>query len=123
MLVAGPKVKGTVVQIEKYGAFIQIAGTQGRRGRGLLPMAETVAPRKPGSQDLYGRSGDQRRKILSIDEEAGKIPLVGEGAQRRRRAGEFETFAKAERAKSTDKGTRGFGTLGDLLSKVTIAKK
>lgn len=74
VLAAGSKVKGTIVQIERYGVFIQIAGTQGRRGRGLLPMAEAGAPRGTDPNKLFTVGQELETKILSIDE-TGKIRL------------------------------------------------
>ena len=35
-LVVGARVRGTVTRIESYGVFMQLEGTQGRQGRGLI---------------------------------------------------------------------------------------
>src|SRR6185503_9813578 len=41
----GAIVKGRVVRIETYGVFLQVEGTEGRDGRGLVPVSELDTPR------------------------------------------------------------------------------
>ena len=45
VIALGSVVKGTVDRIESYGVFLQIEGTRGREGRGLVPAAELGVPR------------------------------------------------------------------------------
>src|SRR5262245_51734071 len=45
LLIEGARVTGKVTGVERYGVFVQIDGTTGRGGRGLVPTAETGTPR------------------------------------------------------------------------------
>jgi small subunit ribosomal protein S1 len=134
LLVEGAHVKGTVTGVERYGLFVQIEGTQGRHGRGLVPTAETGTPRGADLRKLFPVGHAVEAKILAIAED-GKIRLsikaLGEDAER----GEFEAYARgrdasdgeAEAAKPGERRSaekkaapkkpepRNFGTLGDLL--------
>jgi small subunit ribosomal protein S1 len=137
VLVAGARVKGAVTGIEKYGVFVQIAGTQGRTGRGLIPASETATPRNADLKKHFSVGQEIEAKIVAIDEQ-GKIRLSisAIAADEERRA--FEAFRtggggnvapeappaaepKAQAGKKREGGKkpepRGFGTLGDLLSK------
>src|SRR5262249_61648592 len=73
-LVEGARVKGKVTGIERYGVFVQIAGTQGRNGRGLVPTQETATPRGADLKKHFTVGQDVEAKILNIDE-SGKIRL------------------------------------------------
>jgi small subunit ribosomal protein S1 len=132
VLVEGARVKGKVTGIERYGVFVQIHGTNGRSGRGLVPTPETGTPRGADLKKHFVVGQDVEAKILSIDEE-GKIRLsfAALGADDER--GMFEAYkagqsdrppagapdAKEAAAARKDKKPepRGFGTLADLLSK------
>jgi small subunit ribosomal protein S1 len=112
--------------------FVQIAGTQGRCGRGLVPAPETGTPRGADLKKHFTIGQDVEAKILGIDE-AGKIRLsiAALGADDER--GVFEAFkssrgasAPAEAAAQATPGQggrkdkpapRNFGTLADLLPK------
>ncbi len=142
LLVEGARVRGKVTGIERYGVFVQIDGTSGRSGRGLVPTPETGTPRGADLKKIFVVGQDIDTKILNIDE-TGKIRLsitalkadeersayeafvagtgVGAGV-----VGEGEAAAPAESgAKGARKGPRGpkkqeprnFGTLGDLLKR------
>ncbi len=123
VLVEGAKVKGAVTGIERFGVFVQIAGTQGRSGRGLVPASETATPRGADLKKHFTVGQELEAKILNIDE-SGKIRLSIAALKTDEERGEFEAFAKAERER-TDKGqksdkpapVKGFGTLGDLFTK------
>lgn len=138
VFVEGSRVKGKVTGIERYGVFVQIAGTSGRTGRGLVPASETGTPRNADLKKHFAVGQEVETKILSIDE-SGKIRLsiAALGADDER--GMFEAFrasqgkddagagadaaqagapaaggARKEKAKPEP---RNFGTLGDLLGK------
>jgi small subunit ribosomal protein S1 len=138
LLVEGGRVKGKVTGIERYGVFVQINGTSGRSGRGLIPTPETATSRGSDLKKHFTVGQEVEAKILNIDE-TGKIRLsiaaLGADAER----GEFEAFKAgqgqgeesaaagageggAPKNKAKDKPKkpepRGFGTLGDLLPKV-----
>lgn len=126
MLVEGARVKGSVTGIERYGVFVQIAGTSGRAGRGLVPASETATPRGADLKKHFVAGQEIEVKILSIDE-SGKIRLSIAALKADEERGEFEAYAQAERA-APKKGAgqekpapRGFGTLGDLLKKPSAA--
>jgi small subunit ribosomal protein S1 len=133
VLVEGARIKGKVTGIERYGVFVQIAGTQGRSGRGLVPTPETGTPRGADLKKHFAVGQDVEAKILSVDAE-GKIRLsiAALGADDER--GLYEAY-KAKGAEPQGGGTaadgaagrkdkgkekpapRGFGTLADLLPK------
>ncbi|MFT3773030.1 MAG: S1 RNA-binding domain-containing protein [Minicystis sp.] len=134
VLVEGARVKGKVTGVERYGVFVQIAGTQGRSGRGLVPTAETATPRGADLKKHFVAGQDVEAKILAIDE-TGKIRLSisALGADDERAV--FEAFkskgaegeapaegqpqgkGKGAPRKAEKPAPRGFGTLGDVLSK------
>jgi small subunit ribosomal protein S1 len=127
LLIEGARVRGKVTGIERYGLFVQIGGTQGRGGRGLVPTQETGTPRGADLKKHFTVGQDIETKILNIAED-GKIRLSIAAIKADEERGEFESFAQGERTQSTQKGqkggdagqaapVRGFGTLGDLLSK------
>jgi small subunit ribosomal protein S1 len=130
LLVEGAHVRGTVTGVERYGVFVQIDGTQGRGGRGLVPTAETATPRGADLHKLFAVGAPVEAKILAIQED-GKIRLsfkaVAADAEKR----EYTEYAKREGGEgATPEGggkpkgasPRGFGTLGDLLSKPAAKK-
>lgn len=120
LLVEGARVKGKVTGIERYGIFVQIAGTSGRSGRGLVPTAETATPRAADLKRHFTVGQEVEAKILNVDE-SGKIRLSIAALRADEERGQFESYAKAERSGDGEKGgkaaPRNFGTLGDLLSK------
>lgn len=117
LLVEGARVKGKVTGVERYGVFVQIAGTGGRSGRGLVPTAETGTPRGADLKKHFVAGQDVEAKILHVDE-TGKIRLSISALKKDEERGEFEAFAKGS-VKKDKPDVRGFGTLGDLLSKKT----
>lgn len=124
VLEVGLKVKGAVTRVERYGVFVQITGTQGRAGRGLLPAAESGAPRGADLHKAFPVGSELEVKITRIEED-GKIRLsVVElmGDEERR---EFEQFRGGEKKKQGDKpaAVRSFGTFGDLLAQKGLAKR
>lgn len=146
LLVEGAHVRGTVTGVERYGVFVQIDGTQGRAGRGLVPAAETGSPRGADLNKLFPKGATIEAKILAIAED-GKIRLsikaMAEDAER----ADFEAYAGGEAAAAGGEAAaagapgagpgkpggkkpappkpqvRGFGTLGDLLGGASAAAK
>ena len=144
LLVEGSIVTGVVTGVERYGVFVQIDGTRGRNGRGLVPTAETGAPRGADLRKLFPDGAPCSAKILAIQED-GKIRLSIKAARDDEERRDFEEYARAEReggaAEPTDAAPpgaashkpipppkrgapapRNLGTLGDLLSR-TAKKK
>lgn len=121
LLIEGARVRGKVTGIERYGLFVQIAGTQGRGGRGLIPTQETGTPRGADLKKHFTVGQELDAKILNIAED-GKIRLSIAALKADDERGEFESFAEGERKRKTNDAeqsaaVRGFGTLGDLLPK------
>jgi len=118
LLVEGARIRGKVTGVERYGVFVQIDGTSGRGGRGLIPTVESATPRGADLKRHFAKDQVVEAKILTIAED-GKIRLsVKALAADEERAG-FEAFQKKSGGERNDSGgnPRGFGTLGDLLSK------
>ncbi len=135
-LVEGARVKGKITGIERYGVFVQIEGTFGRSGRGLVPSQETGTSRGADLKKTFSIGQDIDAKILAIDE-TGKIRLSISALGADDERGLFEAFKSGQspEAPATDgaatpaKGAprkpakpepRNFGTLADLLSKTTV---
>jgi small subunit ribosomal protein S1 len=131
LLVEGARVRGKITGIERYGLFVQIHGTQGRGGRGLVPVSETATPRGSDLKRQFEVGQDVEAKILSIAED-GKIRLSFSALKQDEERASFEAYAKGEAAAegeasapagapqkrgSAKPAPRGFGTLGDLLGK------
>lgn len=138
VLVEGARIKGKITGIERYGVFVQIEGTFGRSGRGLVPSQETGTSRGADLKKHFAIGQDIDAKILAIDE-TGKIRLsvAALGADDER--GLFEAFKSGQApdapaegaaaatpakkggpAKSNKPEPRNFGTLADLLSKTSV---
>jgi len=132
LLVEGARVSGKVTGVERYGVFVQIDGTSGRGGRGLVPTAETATPRGADLKKHFVVGQPVDAKILNIAED-GKIRLSIAAAKADEERGEYESYlsggeppadatagaqaAAASKDKKKKPEPRGFGTLGDLLSK------
>jgi small subunit ribosomal protein S1 len=129
LLVEGARIRGTVTGVERYGVFVQIEGTHGSKGRGLIPTAETATPRGADLKKLFATGAPVEAKIVAIGED-GKIRLsikaLAEDDERR----EFQAYSAQQGGEQPQKGApaqkkevkRGFGTLGDLLTKSTSKK-
>lgn len=117
-IVVGANVKGTVALVERYGVFVQLPGggpgPQKRGVRGLVPTAELGVPRGADLHKMFPLGTELEAKIIAIDERNRiKLSVVALNADAERR--EFEQH-RAE-PKGSGASPRGFGTLGDLLSK------
>ena len=108
-LTVGAIVAGAVDRIETYGVFVQIEGTSGRAGRGLVPSAELGVPRGTDLRKTFPEGTKVRAKIVEIAD--GKIRLSLRAAKDDDERAEFEGFR--EKARAPEK----LGTLGDLLLK------
>jgi ribosomal protein S1 len=106
----GQTVSGEVHRVESYGLFVQIDGTKGRGGRGLLPTAELGVPRGADLRKAFPIGAKIRAKVVEIGE--GKVRLSVRALKDDEERAEFEGFRKAEKTASAP---QGFGTFGDLL--------
>ena len=123
VIAEGLRVKGAVTRVERYGVFVQIAGTQGRSGRGLVPVSELGAPRNADLNKLFPVGTQLEAKIVRVDED-GKVRLSVTAL----RDDEEQATYREHRKQASGEGAgdpkggakpspRSFGTLGDLLAK------
>lgn len=126
VLAEGLKIKGTVTRVERYGVFVQIAGMAGRKGRGLVPTAETGTPRGADLHKVFPVNAEVEAKIIKIEED-GKIRLSISALKSDEERSEYETYAKNARAGGAPQGgeqnkknsgppPKKMGTLGELLA-------
>lgn len=136
VLVEGARVKGTVTGIERFGVFVQITGTSGRQGRGMVHQTESGTPRGSDLKKHFQVGQEVEAKIMRIEED-GKIRLSIAALARDDERRDFEKFREGGAAEATAGGEaqtssggakkkggggkkpepRNFGTLGDLLAK------
>jgi small subunit ribosomal protein S1 len=100
-------VHGTVERIETYGIFVQVDGTKGRAGRGLVPNVELGVPRGTDLRKAFPEGTKVKAKVLETGE--GKLRLSIKGAQ------DAEERAEFEAAKGKAVAPRSLGTFADLL--------
>ena len=115
LLVEGARVTGKVVKIEKFGVFVQIDGTQGRGGQGLVPAAETQTPRNADLRKHFEVGGSVEAKILTIDE-TGRIRLSIKALSEDAERADYKKYAsQKQQSESSFSRTGNLGTLGDKL--------
>ena len=100
-------VEGTVERIETYGIFVQVDGTKGRAGRGLVPNAELGVPRGTDLRKAFPEGTKVKAKVLETGE--GKLRLSIKGAA------DADERADFEAAKGKAAAPRSLGTFADLL--------
>ena len=100
-------VEGVVERIETYGLFVQIDGTTGRSGRGLVPNAETGLPRGADLRKAFPEGTKVKAKVLETGE--GKLRLSIRGAA------DAEERADFEAARGRSASPKSLGTFADLL--------
>lgn len=106
--VVGAVVSGVVDRVEPYGVFLQVDGTRGRVGRGLIPNAELGSSRGADTRKLFPPGTRLTAKVLETGE--GKLRLSVKAVAADEERAEFDGYrASASQAK--------LGTLGDLLRK------
>jgi small subunit ribosomal protein S1 len=108
--VVGAIVQGAVDRVEPYGVFLQVDGTRGRIGRGLIPNAELGTPRGADTRKLFPPGTRLTAKVLETGE--GKLRLSVKAVAEDEERADFDGYrASASQNK--------LGTLGDLLRKRT----
>jgi len=105
----GAVVQGTVDRIEPYGVFVQLAGTKGRAGRGLIPNEELGIPRGADKRKELPEGTEVTAKVLETGE--GRLRLSIKAAVEDRERAEFDGWREQDAASGS------LGTLGDLLKK------
>jgi small subunit ribosomal protein S1 len=108
-LVVGAVVSGKVERVEPFGVFLQLDGTRGRVGRGLIPNAELGTPRGADTRKLFPVGTPLTAKVLETGE--GKLRLSLRAIKDDEERADFDGYR--ERAGAA----KSFGTLGDLLKK------
>jgi len=105
----GSIIQGVVERIEPYGIFVQINGTRGRSGRGLVPNAELGTQRGDAVRKSFPEGSTVTAKVLETGE--GRLRLSIRAVREDEERNEFDGYR--EQAGAAAK----LGTLGDLLSK------
>ncbi len=105
----GQQVTGAVHRVETYGLFVQIDGTKGRAGSGLLPTSELGVPRGTDLRKAFPIGTKLKAKVIEIGE--GKVRLSVRGLKDDEERAQFDGF------RATEKGTPAptLGTFADLL--------
>jgi small subunit ribosomal protein S1 len=111
----GQVVSGAVERVESYGVFLQVEGTKGRAGRGLVPTSELGTPRGADLRKMFALGAKLKAKIIALEEGKMRLSVTALADDEERK--EFEGFKGKE--KQAPAATSGFGTLGDLLKKPT----
>ncbi|MCC7537075.1 MAG: S1 RNA-binding domain-containing protein, partial [Deltaproteobacteria bacterium] len=107
-VVVGALVSGTVERVEPFGVFVQIDGTRGKAGRGLVPNAELGVPRGADVRKLFPL-GKRIENAKVLESSQGRIRLSVRAAEEDRERAEFDGFRRDAGASAP------LGTLGDRL--------
>ena len=105
----GSIVSGTVDRIEPFGVFLQVDGTRGRVGRGLIPNVELGVQRGADTRKLFPIGTKLTVKVLETGE--GKLRFSIRAIKDDEERSDFEGY----RAGQAQGGK--FGTFADLLKK------
>jgi small subunit ribosomal protein S1 len=105
----GAIVQGRVVRVETYGVFIQVNGTEGRDGRGLIPSAELDTPRGTDLRKAFPENTPLTAKVL--ENGGGRLKLSVRGVREALERADFEAHKDKAAAPAS------LGTFGDLLKK------
>jgi small subunit ribosomal protein S1 len=108
-VVVGAIVNGKVDRVESFGVFLQLDGTRGRQGRGLIPNVELGTPRGADTRKLFPVGTPLTAKVLETGD--GKLRLSLRAIKDDEERADFDGYrAKTERAAK-------LGTFADLLKK------
>ena len=110
-LSTGAHVKGQIVRVESYGVFLQIEGTTGREGRGLIPASETGSPKGTDLRKKFPLGTNLEAKVLSIADD-GKIRLSIRALQADEERASFESFSD-----HSNDHQGGFGTMAAAFAR------
>jgi small subunit ribosomal protein S1 len=105
----GDLVEASVDKVEPFGLFVRFAN-----GRGLIPNVEMGTPKGADHRKLFPVGTKFKAAIIESDGK-GRLKLSKSGAEQAEERAEYRQFMKEQ--EKTGGGGKGFGTLGDLLSK------
>jgi small subunit ribosomal protein S1 len=105
----GQVVSGAVERVESYGLFVQLEGTKGRVGRGLLPVSEIGVARGTDLRKAFPLGTKLKVKVVEIGE--GRMRLSVRALKDDEERAQFEGFREQEKKAPA---AHSFGTLGDL---------
>jgi ribosomal protein S1 len=108
----GQAVSGKVDRIESYGLFIQLEGTKGRAGRGLIPTGELGVPRGADLRKAFPLGTKMTAKVIDMTEGRMRLSVVALKEDEER--AHYEGFREREGEAAAP---QKLGTLGDLLKK------
>jgi small subunit ribosomal protein S1 len=108
-LVIGSIVRGAVDRVEPFGVFLQLDGTRGRAGRGLIPNAELGTARGADTRKLFPPGMQLSAKVLETGE--GKLRLSLRAVKDDEERADYDGY----RASAAVPGR--LGSLGDLFKK------
>jgi small subunit ribosomal protein S1 len=106
----GQVVSGSVDRVENYGLFVQLEGTKGRAGRGLLPTSELGVPKGADLRKAFPLGTKIKAKVIEISE--GRMRLSVRAMKDDEERAQFDGFREQE---ANGSGSQSLGTLGDLL--------
>ncbi len=107
-VVRGAIVKAVVERIESFGLFVQIEGTHGRDGRGLIPNVELGTQRGADVRKHFAEGQTLTAKVLETAD--GRLRLSIRAVKDDEERAAFECYQSSTRAASPR-----MGTLGDLM--------
>lgn len=106
-VVLGSVVDAVVEKVERFGVFVQLAGTKGRAGRGLIPNAELGTDRGVDVRKEFPAGRQVRAKVIETGE--GRLRLSIKAAIEDADRAAYDGYRQEQAA------PRSMGTLGDLL--------
>ncbi len=110
----GQVISGAVERVESYGLFVQIDGTKGRVGRGLLPVAEIGVARGTDLRKAFPLGTKLKVKVVEMAE--GRMRFSVRALKDDEERAQFEGFRDHEKKGAP---AHSFGTLGDLRKSKT----
>lgn len=105
----GAIVRGQVERHETYGIFVQLEGTRGRDGRGLVPNNELGVTRGTDVRKTFPEGSAVTAKVLETGD--GRLRLSIKAAK------EAEERADFEQARAKGSSPASLGTFADLLKR------
>lgn len=95
-------------KVERFGIFVQVEGTTGRAGRGLVPMRELGVAEGTDVRKLYPEGKTFQAKVIDTTKLALSVKAIAEDEER--------ALVKSYQEKTQAAG--GMGTFADLLGKL-----